>query len=283
MGTETDPQGQSVVTGEVAPAASSVPAETGWFDTLPDGLKAEKSLETFKGKPISALVESHVNAQKLIGGSLRVPGKDAKPEEVAKFREEAWAKLGRPESPEKYNVKLPSVEGVEVSAEHVKAFLPVAHKLGLNESQVEEILKWDADQAKAAAPDHAKDYEACMKALTDGDDNGPGWGSTADRYINTAKRTLETMFHPSVAAQIVASGVGNNPEFIRGMARIGKELVEDGLILGEEKGIASDGASLLTELEGMMKDPKSAYFDRSNPGHEAAVERAMHIRQFLAR
>ena len=278
----TDPvEGQSA-----APAAETTPnvavGDSGWFDALPDGLKSEKSLETFKGKPISALVESHVNAQKLIGGSLRVPGKDAKPEDVAKFREEAYAKLGRPESPEKYNVKLPSVEGVEVSQDHLKAFLPVAHKLGLNDTQVEEILKWDADQAKALAPDHAKDYEKCMEALTKGDDNGPGWGSTADRYINTAKRTLETMFHPSVAAQIVASGVGNNPEFIRGMARIGKELIEDGLILGEEKGPAGDSQSLLAELEKMMGDPKSAYFDKMHPDHDKAVERAMHIRQFLA-
>ena len=282
--------GQSVVTTSTPPASTVVdtppPAsgDTGWFDTLPPGLQAEKSLETFKGKPISALVESHVNAQKLIGGSLRVPGKDAKPEDVQKFREEAWAKLGRPESPDKYNVKLPAVEGVVIPEERFKAFLPVAHKLGLNDQQVEEIIKWDAGQAKADAPDHAKDFEKCMEALTKGDDNGPGWGSTTDRYVNTAKRTLETMFHPSVAAQIVASGVGNNPEFVRGLARIGMELIEDGLIIGEEKGLAGTDDTLLAELEKIMgAGQKGAYFDRSHPDHDKTVQRAMDIRAFLAR
>lgn len=287
----TDPAtGQSVATGDAGEvkAGETLPdvsksgvVDTGWFDTLPDGLKAEKSLETFKGKPITALVESHVSAQKMIGGSLRVPGKDAKPEDVAKFKEEAYSKLGRPESADKYNVKLPVVEGVELTEAQAKTFFPVAHKLGLNDYQVEEILKWDADLTKANAPDHAKDFEKCMTALEKGDDNAPGWGSTTERYVNTAKRTLETMFHPSVAAQIVASGVGNNPEFVRGLARIGKELIEDGLILGEEKGITSDGKGLLEELDKMMADPKSAYHDKFNPAHEAAINRAMDIRRFL--
>jgi hypothetical protein len=120
-----------------------------------------------------------------------------------------------------------------------------------------------------------------MKALAEGDDNAPGWGSTTDRYVNTAKRTLETMFHPTVAAQIVASGVGNNPEFVRGLARIGKELIEDGLILGEEKGPASDGTGLLAELEKMMGDSKSPYFDRSHPDHDKTVQRAVDIRAYL--
>ncbi len=283
----TDPQGQSVVadgaaaTETVVPVASAVGADTGWFDALPDGLKAEPALTPFKGKPISAIVESHINAQKLIGGSLRMPGKDATPEDVAKFHAEAYAKLGRPESVDKYAVKLPVVDGVTVTEDDVKAFLPVAHKLGLNNAQVEELVKYNADRQRASLPDSAAAYESCLKALTEGDANAPGWGSTADRYINTAKRTLETMFHPTVAAKIVASGVGNDPEFVRGLARIGKELIEDGLILGEEKGITQDGSGLLKELETMMGDSKSAYFDRTHPEHDKAVQRAMDIRQYL--
>jgi len=280
MANDPVPGQSEAVVGDSAPAPSP---ETAWFDTLPEGLRSEPSLASFKGKPISAVVESHVNAQKLIGGSIRLPAEKATPEERAKVLSEAYGKLGRPESPDKYTFKLPVVDGVEIPDAQVKAFLPVAHRLGLNSYQVEELLKFDADITKASAPNHLADYENCMKSLTDGDDNSPGWGSTADRYINTAKRTLETMFHPSVAAQIVASGVGNNPEFVRGMARIGKELIEDGLIIGEEKGPDnSSSAGLLKELEQMMGDPKSAYHDRSHPGHEAAVNRAVDIRRFMS-
>ena len=54
-------------------AASSGNLEINWFDGLPDGLKAEKTLETFKGKPVSAVVESYVQAQKSFGSRLPVP------------------------------------------------------------------------------------------------------------------------------------------------------------------------------------------------------------------
>lgn len=273
---------------EVAPDAgagdagrSAVTAEPTWFDSLPDGLKAEPSLQAFKGKPLTAVVESHVSAQKMIGDSIRVPGEKATPEERAKFTNAAYDKLGRPASPDKYVYKAPSVEGVEWNDAQAKAFLPTAHALGLNSHQVEEIFKYQADLAKTQGVDHAGDFSKCMKSLVEGDEKNAGWGSTADRYINTAKRTLETMFHPDVAKHIVASGVGNNPEFVRGMARIGKELIEDGLIVGEESGGITDGKGLLNELEKMMGDPKSAYFDKAHPKHEEAVQRAVDIRRYL--
>jgi len=273
QGGDSAPSGTADATPNAGDAGS-------WFDSLPDGIKAEKSLEAFKGKPISAVVESYVNAQKLVGGSLRVPGKDAKPEDIEKFHNEAYDKLGRPASPDKYTFQKPNVDGVTVDDKAVQSFLPVAHKLGLNSKQVEGLLQFQADLTAASAPNHAENFAQTMKDLTDGDEQTPGWGSTAPRYIAVAKRALETMFHPDAQKAIIDSGLGNNAHFIRAMFQVGKMGMEDGLVIGEGEALKDGRTGALSELEKIMADPKHAYFDRSHQDHDAAVSKVLDLRRY---
>src|SRR2546426_8039777 len=69
-----------------------------------DPIWKEKSLETVKDVP--SLVKGFVEAQKMIGGSIRLPNDKMKPEEAEKAWGDIFTKLGRPENADKYDTKV---------------------------------------------------------------------------------------------------------------------------------------------------------------------------------
>jgi len=97
-----------------------------WRTSLPEELRTEKSLEKYKSVP--EVAKAYVEASKLMGNAVHMPKADATQEEFDKF----YARLGRPESPDKYELKRPENpaggqwdEGLE------KEFRTAAHASGL--------------------------------------------------------------------------------------------------------------------------------------------------------
>lgn len=82
---------------------------------------------------VSAVVKSAREGEKLIGSSIRVPGKDATQEE----RDAFFNKLGRPEKAEGYEYTPPKElpEGLPYDGEKANAFKALSHKLGLTKDQ----------------------------------------------------------------------------------------------------------------------------------------------------
>jgi hypothetical protein len=265
-------------TGQPAGGAAS------WFDTLPDGLKSDPSLQAFKGKDIAAVAESYVHAQKLVGGSIRVPGKDAKPEEKTAFTTKVYEALGRPASHDKYTVKAPGAAelGINWDEKRQGAILETAHKLGLSNEGAQSLVDFVADQLKSEQPDYAGDAQACIAALEKGDESYPGWGSTTPRFMGVAKRVVDTMFPAGTMEKLNISGLANDPGFIRGLYRLGKEMMEDGIISGEELNTsANENDSAQAKLDKMMKDQTHPYWVPTHPEHDKAVQEALELRRFL--
>lgn len=92
----------------------------------------------------SAAKLAHEQA-KLLGNAIRVPGKDAKPEE----REEYLNKLGRPATADEYKFKVPEKlpENLPYDGERAKEFASVAHKAGLTKDQAQAIHDWATENA----------------------------------------------------------------------------------------------------------------------------------------
>src|SRR5438093_625268 len=121
MGTGGAPASTSPA-APVAPASAPTPAPTAppaapvtdWRSALTGEfapLATDKSLEVIKGKDWSEagplLAKGYVSAQKMIGGSVQIPGPQATPEQIKAFR----AKIGVPGDVAGYaEVKLASME-----------------------------------------------------------------------------------------------------------------------------------------------------------------------------
>lgn len=94
--------------------------------------------------PLAAAKLAHEQS-KLLGNAVRVPGKDAKPEEVEAFYE----KLGRPKTADEYDFKPPEnlPEDLPYDGERAKSFAGLAHKIGLTKAQAAAVHDWAASSA----------------------------------------------------------------------------------------------------------------------------------------
>jgi hypothetical protein len=101
--------------------------------------------------------------------------------------------------------------------------------------------------------------------------------------LGLSRRTAATYFTPETLHALDATGLSNNPAFIKTLATIGKELMEEGLIVGAREGMSDDGgiSGLQTELDAIRHDAKGAYWDASHPNHAAAVARVDSLQRAL--
>lgn len=281
---EPGPSALAPPAAEAAPAAPApdllsgsvtTPASS-WFESLPDGLKANPTLQNFKGKDVSAVAESLVNAEKLIGGSIRLPNEKDTPADRAAKMEKVYAQLGRPATPDGYTIAAPNADaGIPWDAAKAEAFKTVAHKLGLTQGQVEGLTAFDIQRTMAGAVDQTAAYNTCMETLA------KDWGAASKQMIGLSRRTAATYFDQDTMAALDASGVSNDPRFVKALAKMGKDLLEEGLIVGGREGLSEDGGvmSMQAELDKVMADPNGPYWDKAHPGHDAAVTRMSQLRQ----
>jgi hypothetical protein len=121
--------------GVESPSISSE-TEGGFISSLSEDLRGEQSLKDFKD--VNGLAKSYVNVNKMLGSRIAIPGENSTPEELNGF----YAKLGRPESHDKYSVDP------EDKSELTNKFKETAFKAGLSDKQAKEIYSMLSEEAK---------------------------------------------------------------------------------------------------------------------------------------
>ena len=130
---------QSPATAANGPQGAPGAAPADWRATLPGGLRAEKSLATFKD--VGALAAAFVETKRMQGAAVVIPGKDAPPEAVAAFRE----KLGVPKAPSDYPAPVVP-EGETLDADRWQRWTGYAHQLGLTPAQLSGLATLEAEE-----------------------------------------------------------------------------------------------------------------------------------------
>lgn len=240
-----------------------------WLASMPDDLKASKTLSKFKD--VENLARGYENAQKLIGRDrITIPKTD---EEF----QEAYAKLGCPDDPKKYAFKYDDSKLSDVHkgalAKDVEMFRGWAKAAGLNNAQANVVINKYAEQAGIyAAEDLAKctaETQACESALRS------EWGEAYDLKITIANRVLSRYGDQNMIQAIVDSGLGRNPGFIRMISKLGEMTQED---VGLDK---TGGSQVMTpeaireQIAEVQSHP--AYLDASHPEHKMVVDRAQKL------
>mgnify|MGYP005800756783 CR=1 FL=1 len=243
-----------------------------WMSGLPDDLRGSKSLSKFKD--VENLARGYVNAERLIGRD-QIP----MPKTDDEFKA-AYAKLGCPEDVSGYKVPFENpfantpMQGM--LEEDLKAFLPWAKEVGLNNKQatalfnnyVGRLVEIAGQQNANIASELARADEALSREF----------GEQKEVKLSYANRALSALGDKSLIDAIAESGLGRNPAFIRMMVRVGE-------MHAEELGIDKTGSSNLmspSDLSAAISELQAhpAYLDASHPEHKAIVER---VGQLFAR
>ncbi|MGH6691586.1 MAG: hypothetical protein ACREF4_13020, partial [Gammaproteobacteria bacterium] len=216
--------------GETPPAV-----EQSWRDGLAPEIKASKSLDKFRGKDWSEVgpqvLSSYINLEKLHGGAVRIPGADAKPDEVKEFNK----KLGVPETVDAYDVSGLVPEGMSWDKDREKAFLQHAIDNGMTKAQARKTLQWyiAAEQSSIDAETRSN-VEGIQKGT---DALNKTWGANTPRNVALIGRAAAEFGGPEFTAlldtEIPGVGkLGNHPAMNMLLWRVGEASLEHQIIPG---------------------------------------------------
>lgn len=258
-------------------AGSAGGAGASWHDSLPDGLGKDPSIVKFKDA--GELAKGYVNAQRLIGTKrLEAPQQT--------WTDKEWGALydaiGRPPTPDKYvapaTVKLP--DGVSLDPNKLNVVRAKFHELGLTEKQGGEILGLymssvsDAHTAQEAAKTQAQE-----KAMADlrGE-----FGDQLDAKIALGRTAIEKLGGDKLRDWLNSSGVGNDPEMVRAMIKLGEMMQTDSSRGGEQGGgFSAEQETARAEISALKsnKEFMTALLTQHDPGHKGAAEKWLLLHQ----
>lgn len=236
-------------TGNGTTSAATRPT---WIEQLPEAQRSDESLYGFK--TIGDLVAAHKGALAERDGSIRVPGENATDEERAAF----YAKLGRPESPDGYEIAKPEgwPEGIPYDQSMETALRDFAHKEGISKGTAEKLWQWYGGLVKQGHEASTTAETAATNAALDKlKQDWPG-----DSFkVNTelAARAFKSFGGDDAAeflekTKIEGVPLGSHPVFLKLFAKIGKEIGDDTVNAG-----SGDSRELSEEEKLRQRFPKS--------------------------
>jgi hypothetical protein len=218
-----------------------------WRATLPPEMQSEKSLEKFKG--VGDVAKAYTELEKKMGSAIKIPGSDAKPEELDQF----YSKLGRPESPDKYEFKLPDLpEGIGHDEEMQAAFKSMAHKAGLSPRQAQILMdEYSAVQLKRITEFQNADKQTVEVLKKE-------WGADYEKNLGLAQRAVMEAGGQALKDELDATGLGNSPLLAKHFASLGAKTAESTLIIGDTQ-VGMSEADVLAKIHEIQNDPKHPY------------------------
>lgn len=266
--------GPSAGTESAAPSASGIaPA----FDWKQSGVSKE-ALDFAAGKgwkDPGAVIGSYQNLEKDYRQSVRIPGEDAKPEDVAKF----WSRVGRPEKSDDYAVPK-DYKAPEGGVDLVPWFKGVAHRHNLPAKAFEGVVGEFTQHLQELAQQDQEAYTAQMQQQLDA--VVKAWGPQAavhQRNIQlfrnafglSTDQTTEMMFAigPEAWAKFAAKAGSYFAE-----AKIGGDLPGGGASFGLTKEAAQ------AKLDELSQDP--AFAKRYAAEDKTAINEIARLRRTAA-
>lgn len=234
--------------------------------SIPEDLRNEKSLEPIKD--FGGLVKSFSDGQRFIGSSIRVPKDDAKPEEWVAIH----TKLGRPETPDKYNLVLPRPEKIDWQDDKLKIFREAGHKLGFNHNQMHGVLDMYADMVEAGDKLISAGKTAALQELAK--EWGPEQSAGYQRNMALVQRAVNLYGgEPAKEFFNAVTEMGNHPILVRMIAKMAADLDEADYLGGEGNTGSVTPDEAKTQIAEINRNPEDLYHAKfaGKPGHSERV------------
>ena len=265
-------QSTDVVQNNTEATLVSENQETNFKDLIPEGFKEEKALDNFNN--MEDFVKSYLHAQKLVGADkIPVPNKHATEEDW----NEVFKKLGAPESPEDYKYDL---KDQELDSQQVSEFNKAAHKLGLLPKQAEGLIKfYNEMNGNIASSQEELAAQAQLQTETElKKEYGPQFAKRLDQAKKLAVNSLGSDFLENTYLKD-GSRLGDNIKVIKAFSDLADKLSEDEIIKG-------DGSDYMTAKDiekeiNELTQEGSAYWIKTHPNHNKAVQEVLKLREML--
>jgi len=246
--------------------------ETNFKNLIPEEFKEDKSLSNFNN--MEDLLKSYKHAQSLVGADkIPVPNKHATEEDW----NEVFKKLGAPESPDDYKY---DIKDQELDSKQVSEFNKTAHQLGLLPKQAEGLIKfYNEMNGNMAATEEDAAAQAQMVTETElKKEFGPQFSKRLDQAKRLAVNSLGSEFLENTFLKD-GSRLGDNLNVIKAFSSLAEKLSEDEIIKGDgtEYMTAKDIEKEINELT----QEGSAYWSKTHPNHNKAVQEVLKLREML--
>ena len=254
-------------------AKTDTPTQS-WKDSISEEYRKDPNIEKFT--EADALAKSYINAVRMIGqDKIVIPTKNSTQE----VWDEAYSKLGRPESPDKYNLKIES-DVVTMDENAIKSFAEQSHKLGLNNKQAEGILDFYKNNMEGTAQQSKIDTETAQAQSEQ--ELRQEWGRDFDAKVQQAGALAKANIDSEVLDMTLSNGIrlGDHPQIIKGFAKIASLMSEDKMVTTESESV-NTVADIESEISAITNDTNSPYWNKSHPDHDKMVQQVYTLREML--
>lgn len=278
----------NTVTGQTDTDSSIAPTEQSWLSSLPEDLREDPSLKDYKD--VVGLAKSHISLNRMLGSSIRIPSEDASPEARKEFLDKVsnvdgviklpdpnnqeevnkfYTKLGRPEKPENYDIKIPSdVPEEMVDSNTLNDARNMFFKLGLTSGQANALVQYELNKQAQEMDRLAAEKDQGQQQLKQ------IWGADFEARKNAAKNYFNLLGekYPDVMQSLLRTHA-NNPAIYVMAAELGQTYQERGHIKGQgiqQFGLTPEEArAKIKEIRSNPNDPVNI---AGHKDHEARLE-----------
>ena len=240
----------------------------------------DKSLEPIKD--LHGLTKSYIEAQKMIGNSIRLPGKDLKPDDRQKAVKSLTERLtkegiieGAPDTPDGYELPIPEIEGWQPNEALIAGFKDAAHKAGIPSSKASALFEWYLNFQEEAQAHEQAEFDAMKMAMK------KELGGLYARRMEAARRAVAKYIGVDGDEIISSLPPKIGRKLVLAFAEIGDPMLEDGLVLGEVIPGVESKEQVQAKITAMMGDKHHPLNDLSHPGHTQAVEEYTKLNRML--
>ena len=238
-----------------------------WKSSLPDELKNDATLQNFKN--VEDLAKTVVHQQQALGSRVPIPKTDEE-------KNELYGKLGRPASPEKYDVAVPDTHKEYFNDESFAQFKNVAHKIGLNNDQAKALIDYQVEAINHGL-DHQVHQLSVEKQKTE-ELLRKEWGFDYDTKVRTAHRALQ-VYGDSELDALMNTEAGNHPAVIKLFARLGEDVTEDMAKNTQNNRLSVSPLDAKADIDKIYADAKHPYHAPGHPEHLNAVEKMRQLHE----
>lgn len=242
-----------------------------WHDFIAEP-EAKAHLLAKGYKTPAELALANYNLTRLQTGDPTVvglPAADAPPEKWNEF----YNRLGRPESPDKYDIKFP--DGMQPNDGMLSWAKPTFHEAGLTPKQAQILSdKWNAYVAETNQQLAEKDATTNQQAL---DGLATKWGGDLDKNKAAGQRAMQALGIAPELVSAVEQHIGS-AAIVELLATIGRKADEGGFLSGQQNDPNNPDTmnkeQAQARINALQSDPafQARYTNKNDPGHAEAVQ-----------